>query len=310
MTEPLEFEHRIAAICSFNRFYTQHIGLLQDGMVDSPFSLAEARVVYELGRLDKPTATSVAAALDLDPGYLSRIVAKFVEQDLVARSPSNIDRRQFHLHLTPKGRRAFAQLDRGSHEVVAKILKNLEDSEQARIVKAMSAIQGLLASSAVEKPSYQLRPHGVGDMGWVVARHAVLYGQEYGWGDSFESMIAEIVAAFLKNYDHARERCWIAEIDGDPVGSVFLVNETEQIARLRLLLVEPHARGLGIGRRLVEECVKFSRQCGYKGITLWTHSILAAARDIYERAGFRHMHQQTHRDFGPELVGETWDMKL
>src|SRR5262249_41532985 len=237
---------------------------------------------------------------DLDPGYLSRIVAKFVERDLVTKWPSTADRRQFHLRLTPKGRRAFGQLDRGSHDIIAGILTGLTDGEQERIVKAMTTIKDMLAAPAAEKPSYLIRPHRAGDMGWVVARHAVLYGEEYGWANSFEGVVAEIVAAFLKNYDHARERCWIAEIDGEPVGSVFLVKESTEIAKLRLLLVEPRARGLGIGGRLVDECLKFARQSGYKGVTLWTHSILTAARSIYERAGFRLTNQWTHRDFGPE----------
>ncbi len=303
-------ERRIAAVRAFNRFYTQQIGLLEDGMLHSPYSLPEARVLYELGRRDRPNAAEIAAALDMDAGYLSRMVTKFAEKDLVTRLPSPADRRQFQLRLTAKGRRAFAHLDRGSHAVVAKMLEGLDDSTQQRIVKAMGLIQTLLSGAAVEKAAYLIREHRPGDIGWVVARHAVLYNEEYGWSGAFEGLVAEIVAAFLKNYDHRRERCWIAEIDGEPVGSIFLVKDSEKVARVRLLLVEPHARGLGIGRRLVEECIRFARQCRYESITLWTHSILTAARAIYEDAGFKLVDRKTHRDFGPEVTGETWDLKL
>ncbi len=303
-------EERIAAVRAFNRFYTQQIGLLEDGMLKSPYSLSEARVLYELGRHARSNATEIAAALNMDAGYLSRMVAKFVERDLVSKFPSPSDRRQSQLRLTAKGRRAFAHLDRGSHDIVARMLEGMSDSAQQRVVKAMGIIQGLLGGAPAEKSAYLIREHRPGDMGWVVARHAVLYNEEYGWSGAFEGLVAEIAAAFLKNYDHKRERCWIAEIDGEPVGSIFLVKDSEKIARVRLLLVEPRARGLGIGRRLVEECIRFARQCRYESITLWTHSILTAARAIYESAGFRLVDRKTHRDFGPEVTGETWDLKL
>ena len=303
-------EHRIAAVRAFNRFYTQHIGLLRDGMVDSPYSLADARVLYELGRRAKPNATEISGALDLDPGYLSRIVAKFVDRDLLTKWPSPSDRRQFQLRLTTKGRRAFAQLDRGSHDVIAKMLEGLTESEQRHITAAMDAIQNLLIAPTSEKSAYLIREHRPGDMGWIVARHATLYNDEYGWAGVFEGLVAEIVAAFMKNYDRKHERCWIAEVAGEPVGSILLVKDSESVARLRLLLVEPRARGLGIGRRLVEESIRFARQCRYDSITLWTHSNLTAARAIYQRAGFTLVERKSHRDFGPEVIGEIWDLKL
>jgi DNA-binding MarR family transcriptional regulator/GNAT superfamily N-acetyltransferase len=299
---------RIAAVRSFNRFYTRQIGLLQDGISRSPFSLAEARVLYELAHGAAP-ATAVAKALDLDPGYLSRIIAKFTQLGLVTKEASVDDRRQYQLHLTDEGQQMFARLDRGSEELVTALLADLGASEQERLIAAMQTIEGLLSTPA-GKPSYLLRPHRSGDMGWVVARHAVVYAEEYHWDLSFEGLVAEIVAEFIRNFDQSRECCWIAEIDGEPVGSVFLVKEKDDWARLRLLLVEPKARGLGIGRRLVDECVRFARQRGYRTITLWTHSILTAARQIYEDAGFRLVSTEQYKRFGQHLVGETWDLTL
>jgi DNA-binding MarR family transcriptional regulator/GNAT superfamily N-acetyltransferase len=299
----------IAAVRSFNRFYTRQIGLLQDGLHRSEFSLAEARVLYELAHGIAPTATAVAKNLDLDPGYLSRIVAKFAEQELVTKLTSSEDRRQSQLKLTTKGRHAFARLDRGSDDQVASMLANLGANEQERLIGAMRAIEQLLAPHTKQE-SYLLRPHRAGDMGWVVARHGVLYAEEYHWDIRIEAYVAEVVAEFIRNYDPARECCWIAEVDGEPVGSVFLVKGSGDIAKLRLLLVEPKARGLGIGRRLVEECIRFARQSGYKGITLWTHSILTSARRIYQGAGFRLVNEEPHASFGHTLIGETWDLCL
>jgi DNA-binding MarR family transcriptional regulator/GNAT superfamily N-acetyltransferase len=299
---------RIAAVRSFNRFYTRQIGLLQDGISRSPFSLAEARVLYELAH-GAATATAVAKALDLDPGYLSRIIARFTQLDLVTKEASVDDRRQYQLNLTDEGQQMFARLDQGSEELVTALLADLGASEQGRLIAAMQTIEGLL-STPPGKPSYLLRPHRSGDMGWVVARHAVVYAEEYRWDLSFEGLVAEIVAEFIRNFDQSRECCWIAEIDGEPVGSVFLVKEKDDRARLRLLLVERKARGLGIGRRLVDECVRFARQRGYRTITLWTHSILTAARHIYEDAGFRLVSTEQYKKFGQHLVGETWDLTL
>ena len=298
---------RISAVRAFNRFYTHQIGRLQDGLHRSEFSLAEARVLYELAQGAAPTATAIANNLDLDPGYLSRIVAKLSKLDLVIREASDVDRRQFQLTLTAKGRSKFARLDRGSDDQVAAMLADLGTAEQERLIGAMRAIEGLLTAPA-DKPSLLLRPHRAGDMGWVVARHGVLYAQDYRWDTSFEALVAEIVAQFIRQFDYARERCWIAEIDGEPVGSVFLVKQTDDVAKLRLLLVEPKARGFGVGRRLVEECVRFARDAGYQSITLWTQSILAPARRIYQGAGFVCVGAEPHTSFGHNLVGETWTL--
>ncbi|MGP0090103.1 MAG: GNAT family N-acetyltransferase [Xanthobacteraceae bacterium] len=305
-----DLDRRVAAVRSFNRFYTRQIGLLQDGFLQSPFSLAEVRVLYELAHGDEPTATDVAQSLNLDAGYLSRITAKFVDADLVTKLPSAADRRQFRLKLTTKGRRAFAGLENRSHGDIAAMLGRLAGSEQERMVKAMQAIEGMLRAPRADKPSYLLRPHQPGDMGFVVARHGARYAEEYGWDISFEALVAEIVAEFIKKFDPKRERCWIAEIDGEPVGSVFLVKASDTVAKLRLLLVEPKARGLGIGGRLVEECIRFARQNGYKSITLWTQSILTGARRIYQNAGFRRVREEPHTSFGQDLIGETWERAL
>jgi DNA-binding MarR family transcriptional regulator/N-acetylglutamate synthase-like GNAT family acetyltransferase len=305
-----EIDQRIAAVRRFNRFYTQRIGLLQDGLGKSPFSLTEARVLYELTRRDKLTASDIANELTLDAGYLSRILRGFRARGLVATEKSKLDGRQSLLTLTARGRKAFAPLESYSQTEVAKLLDPLAPPERVRLVAAMQTIHGLLAGEADAARTYLLRPHRSGDMGWIVSRHGVLYAQEYGWDERLEALCAEIVAAFVRNFDPARERCWIAERDGENVGSVLLVKDSAEVARLRLLLVEPKARGLGLGTRLVDECVRFARHAGYRQITLWTHSVLSAARKIYEQAGFQLVHQEAHDDFGKTLMGETWELTL
>jgi len=303
-------ERDIAAVRQFNRFYTRQIGVLEERLLDTPFSLTESRLLYELANRAAPTASELAKDLGLDPGYLSRILRGFESRGLVERTPSEIDGRQTHLELTPEGRSAFLPLDRRSRTAVAAMLETLGEAQQRRLIAAMSTIEAMLGAPARDEPPYRLRAHRPGDMGWVVSRHGALYAQEYGWNIGFEALVAEIVASFLKNFDASRERCWIAEIDGEPVGSVFVVKQSDQVAKLRLLLVEPHARGLGIGARLVEECVRFSRQTGYKTLALWTNHVLHAARHIYERAGFRLVQEEKHRMFGPELIGQTWELTL
>jgi DNA-binding MarR family transcriptional regulator/GNAT superfamily N-acetyltransferase len=303
---------RVDAVRRFNRFYTRQIGLLQDGVVETPFSLTEARVLYELGRHERCTASDIAGELGLDHGYLSRILRRFAEAGLLTRERAADDARQSFISLTAKGRRAFVQLDRGSHDLVATMLGRISPEQQQRVVAAMGEIEKAISGGSGGRRDYILRPHRPGDMGWVVARHGVLYGQEYGWDHRIESLTADIVSAFLKNFDPERERCWIAEIDGEPVGSVFIVREpdAEDVARLRLLLVEPSARGLGIGKRLVDECVRFAREAGYRKITLWTHGVLTAARAIYRQAGFRLVKQWVHDEFGKPEPSETWDLEL
>jgi DNA-binding MarR family transcriptional regulator/GNAT superfamily N-acetyltransferase len=301
---------RVDAVRRFNRFYTRQIGLLGKGYLESPFTLAEVRVLYELAHRDSPTASEIAQALGLDAGYLSRMLLSFRKRGFLARKTSDRDARQSHLSLTGKGRMAFAGLEAKSVAGVSKLMERLSPVEQSRLIGAMGTIEGLLGERAEPKAPYLLRTHQPGDMGWVIHRHGVLYAEEYGWDERFEALVAEIAAEFVKNFDEKRERCWIAERDGAMVGSVFLVKKTDRVAKLRLLLVEPSARGLGIGGRLVNECVRFARQAGYRRITLWTQSNLDAARHIYRKAGFRVVKRERHESFGHKLTGETWELSL
>jgi len=302
---------RVQAVRSFNRFYTRQIGVLREGLLRSPFSLTEVRVLYEIAHREKATASELCKELDLDPGYLSRILGNFEKRGLIYKSPSEADGRQSLLSLTQQGQKTFAPLEARSNEEVAAMLGRLSEGEQRRLVGAMHCINRLLAPAPdTPQPPYLLRPHQPGDMGWVVHRHGVLYSQEYGYDERFEALIAEIVADFIQHFDPKRERCWIAEKDREIVGSVFLVKKSKTVAKLRLLLVEPAARGLGIGKRLVAECVRFARRVGYKKMTLWTQSDLPAARRIYEQAGFRLVQKKPHHSWARDLVSETWDLKL
>ena len=305
-----EIEPRIAAVRRFNRFYTQRIGVLQEGWVKSPFSLAEARVLYELMHRDRPTASELAKDLGLDAGYLSRILRGFETRGLIVKATSDRDGRQSLLSITERGRQRFAPVETHTNDEVAAMLGSLPAPAQTRLVDSMRTIETVLDGRPAQAAPYILRPPRAGDMGWIVSRHGALYAKEYGWDERLEALTAEIVAAFVRNYDAKRERCWIAERDGENAGSVLLVKDSEQVARLRLLIVEPQARGLGIGARLVQECVQFARTAGYRKITLWTHSVLTAARRIYEQAGFELVETWKHNDFGKELVGENWDLKL
>lgn len=303
-------DRTVAAVRSFSRFYTRRIGLLGEGHLHSPFSLTEVRVLYELAHRQGLTASELSRDLGLDAGYLSRILLKFRKRGFLERKRSASDGRQSHLLLTGKGRRAFAPLDRDASQEVAKVLSALSGKEQGRLVDAMRTIEQLLDTRPESKAPYLLRPHQPGDMGWVIHRHGVLYAREYGYDERFEALVAEIAAKFIQNFDAKRERCWIAEKDGEIAGSVFLVKQSKAVAKLRLLLVEPAARGLGIGKRLVEECIRFARQAGYRTITLWTQEELRAAQHIYERAGFRMVREQPHREFGIPMVGQIWEMEL
>jgi DNA-binding MarR family transcriptional regulator/GNAT superfamily N-acetyltransferase len=306
-----DLDRRVAAMRRFNRFYTRQIGVLQEGLLGSPFSLTEVRVLYELAHRENPTATDLARALGLDAGYLSRILRGFQRRGLIAKTPSRADGRETLLSLTKKGHRTFAPLDARSSAEIGAILRRLSPDGETRLVEAMRTIEGLLGGVEPEHQTpFLLRPHQPGDMGWVVHRHGVLYAQEYGWDERFEALVADIVATFIRNFDPKRERCWIAERDGEIVGSVFLVKQSKTVAKLRLLLVEPKARGLGLGRRLVSECKRFARQTGYRKIVLWTNSVLRAARRIYEEAGYRLVHEERHHSFGHDLIGETWELDL
>ena len=298
----------------FNRFYTRQIGVLQDGLLESPFSLTEVRVLYELAHHDRPTAGQLGRELGLDAGYLSRILAQFKRLRLVRRERSSADGRQSFVSLTAKGRKVFTPLESRSNQQVAAMLRQIPSRGQKRLVSAMHTIEEVLTpdeDSAAQKSPYLLRTHQPGDMGWVVHRHGVLYAQEYGYDERFEALVAEIVAEFVQNFDPKRERCWIAEKDGEIVGTVFLARKSKTVCKLRLLLVEPSARGLGLGRRLVAECVRFGRQAGYKKMMLWTQSELGAARHLYKEAGFRRVERRRHKSWGRnDLVSETWELKL
>jgi len=305
-----DFEQRVGAIRRFSRFYTRQIGLLQDGHLDTPYSLTQARVLYELGQRQTCTATELATVLGLDHGYLSRILRAFDDSGLVVKRRGVDDARQFVLSLTAKGQLASAMLDKASQQAMGVMLGRLSEAQQHRVVAAMATIERLIAPKDDDAPAFSLREHRPGDMGWVVAQHGAAYAAEYGWGAKFEALVAEIVAGFLKNYDPVRERCWIAQMDGEPVGSIFLVRDQDDVARIRLLIVDPKARGLGIGRRLVEEAIAFARAVGYRRITLWTHQVLTTARMIYLNAGFQLVEEWTHDDFGKPEVSETWQLDL
>ncbi|QEX14776.1 GNAT family N-acetyltransferase [Hypericibacter terrae] len=317
MALPADLDRRVEAVRRFNRFYTRKIGVLGAGLLDSPYSLTQARVLYELAHRERPTASDLVRDLGLDPGYLSRILRGFENEGLLARVASADDARQRRLTLTALGRRTFAGLERTTRQQIAALLEPLPEPQQTRLERAMDQIEGVLggdspadADGAPAEPGYILRPHRPGDMGWVVHRHAALYAAEYGWDESFEALVAEIAAGFIRNFQPARERCWIAERDGRILGSIFLVRESEDVAKLRLLLVEPSARGLGLGQRLIDECLAFARRSGYRRVRLWTNANLAAARHLYRKAGFRLIESEPHRSFGHDLVSETWELTL
>ncbi len=299
--------HRIAAVRRFSRTYTRVIGALREGLLDSGFTLAEARVLYELAQRDDLTAAELGRELEVDAGYLSRILQRFERDGLLSRVPSPTDRRQALLSLTDAGHDAFAPLDARSRKEVGALLARLSEPAQASLVTAMGRIETLLGAS---RAPWLLRQHRPGDIGWVVSRHGALYAEEYSFDARFEALVARVAGEFLAQHDPARERCWIAERDGANVGSVFLVRKSDDEAKLRLLLVEPAARGLGIGRRLVTECLGFAREAGYRRITLWTNEALVAARAIYQQAGFQLVAGAPHRDFGPPMVGEDWQLDL
>jgi DNA-binding MarR family transcriptional regulator/GNAT superfamily N-acetyltransferase len=301
----------VAAVRSFNRFYTRQIGVLNEHLLESRFSLSEMRVLYELAHRKGATAAELCRDLGLDPGYLSRMLQRFEKERLLGRVKSATDARQSLLSLTSRGKKTFAPFEARSAEQVAGIVRKLRPEGQNRLLKAMSTIEGLLEPRTRRSDSYALRGHRPGDMGWVVHRHGVLYSQEYGYDERFEALVAEIVAHFVQRFDRKYDACWIAERDGEIVGSIFLVRNSKTVAKLRLLLVEPSARGLGIGKRLIEECVRFARQASYKRIVLWTQSELHAARHLYEQAGFKLAGEKRHDSWGRKgLVAETWELRL
>jgi DNA-binding MarR family transcriptional regulator/N-acetylglutamate synthase-like GNAT family acetyltransferase len=305
-----ELRKRIDAVRQFNRFYTQKIGVLHEGLLSSPFSLTEVRVLYELAHRERPVASELGKDLGLDPGYLSRILSSFKTKGFIDSKPSEQDGRQSILSLTEKGKAAFAPLNERARDEIGILIGTLTESDQIRLVKAMESIKEILSPDPKDKMPYLLRPHQPGDMGWVVHLHGMLYAQEYGWDDTFEALVAGIVAKFIQNFDPKRERCWIAEMEGEIVGSVFLVKESETVSKLRLLLVHPKARELGMGKRMVSECLRFAKQAGYRKTMLWTNNVLLAARHIYETMGFKLVLEEPHHSFGHDLVGETWELEL
>lgn len=302
----------VEVVRGFNRFWTRQIGVLEEGYLESPFTLTEVRVLYELAYGARTTASELGGELGLDAGYLSRILRGFEGRGLISKRTSEADGRRSLLAVTQKGREALAPLERRSREEIGAMLAGLSAEERGRLVRAMRAIEGMLGgrSGPAAGASCGLRGPLPGDMGWVVGRHGSLYAREYGWDARFEALVARIVADFAGGHDPRRERCWIAEGDGERAGCVFLVEESEKVAKLRLLLVEPGARGAGLGRRLVDECVGFARGAGYARITLWTNDVLRAAVRIYEGAGFRLVAEEPHRSFGHDLVGQTWELRL
>ena len=301
----------MADVRRFSRFYTRQVGLLRDGYLESPFSLTEARVLYELANRQPAVAADLVRELGLDAGYLSRILAAFERRGLLEKRASADDARRTELRLTKRGRAVFGTLDRRSRDDIGTQLASLAVADQERLVGAMGTVERLLGEpEAASGLSYVLRAPRSGDYGWVVQRHGALYAEEYGWNEEFEGLVAGIVGKFVEHLEPARERCWIAERNGENVGCVFAVKQSATVAKLRLLLVEPRARGLGIGKRLVDECVAFSRAAGYKRVRLWTNSVLHAARHVYEKAGFELVAEDHHHSFGKDLVGETWELRL
>jgi DNA-binding MarR family transcriptional regulator/GNAT superfamily N-acetyltransferase len=299
----------VPRVRAFTRYYTGAVGALQEGLLRSPYSLTEARVLFELGRRESMDAIALRRMLDIDAGYLSRMLARFEADKLLTRERSEIDGRRQVIRLTAQGRAAYTELDDASASEIAQLLDPLTAEDRRELVQAMDTIERILT----ERPRPQtvvLRPPRAGDLGWVVELHGRLYADEYGWDATFEALVARIVADFAERRDPVREAGWIAEVDGERVGCVICVRDDDETARLRILLVDPAARGLGVGGRLVEECLRFAKQAGYRRMTLWTNDVLAAARRIYERAGFELEEQSEHRSFGKDLVGQTWSRDL
>ena len=301
---------RIDAVRRFNRFFTRRIGVLREGLLHTPYSLTEARLLFEVANRGEAAASDFSRDLGLDPGYLSRTLAGLERRGLIHKATSEADGRRRILSLTDDGLEAFTLLDARSREEIAELLDGLSEEEQRRLLEAMRTMESVLGTGLKFSEPFFVRSHEPGDMGWVVQRHGGLYFGEYGWDERFEALVARIVADFIDGYDPSRERCWIAEMDGERVGCVFCVKESNSVAKLRLLLVEPGARGLGLGGHLVDECIRFARRCGYETLTLWTNSVLDAARHIYEERGFRLVGEEEHHSFGQNLVGQNWELEL
>lgn len=315
---PIANPDNVETVRAFNRFYTRRIGALKQGLSQTRYTLTEARLLWEFAHRPSTTAAELSQDLDLDAGYLSRLLGRLKQQGLIKGSRSHHDRRRLDLSITAAGRRAFDPLNSRAQAEVGDMLAALAPAEQQELMQSMRTVRRLLGTTRGAETNFTLRPHRSGDIGWVIARHGALYAQEYGWDLRFEGKVAHIAAAFIDHFDPERERCWIAERQGANVGSAFLVQARDEhtnqpvsgCAQLRMLLVEPAARGMGLGVRLVAECERYARECGYQRITLWTNSLLLAARGIYQRAGYQLIWSEAHRSFGHELVGETWELEL
>ncbi|UCE11514.1 MAG: MarR family transcriptional regulator [Candidatus Thorarchaeota archaeon] len=303
-------EQSIGEVRRFNRFYTKRIGLLNQGLLETRFSLTQARIIFELAQQDKTVSTDLVRKLDIDPSYLSRILTAFEKNGLIQKAKSETDSRQRILTLTPMGRKSFKELNEKASQEIREMLIALSSDDRLRFLNATKAIQRILNPDEMSAPSYLLRPHGAGDIGWITHRHGVLYAEEYGWDETFEALVADILVKFIQSNDPKRERIWIAEQDGEKVGSIVLVDAGNQVSQLRLLLVEPKARGKGIGRRLIQECIDFSKSRGYNKIRLWTQKNLDAARHLYRKAGFVCVSEKPHRSFGHNLIEEFWELNL
>jgi DNA-binding MarR family transcriptional regulator/GNAT superfamily N-acetyltransferase len=302
-------EDRVAAVRAFNRFYTARIGVLRDGLLRTPHSLTEARVLYELGQREVTEVADLRREMDIDAGFLSRLLARLQSNGLIARERSDHDARRQRIRLTDEGRAAFAELDHRSADEIGAVLDALSEDDQHRLVAAIQTVQEVL-TQAPPTTGFVLRGPRPGDLGWIVQAHGRLYAEQYGWDDSFEALVAGIVADYARDHDPRREAAWIAEVDGEPAGCVLCVGREDDVAQLRLLLVEPRARGRGIGGRLIEECLRFAQRAGYARITLWTNDVLHEARRLYERAGFELVESAPHHSFGHDLVEQTWARPL
>ncbi len=304
-------EERVRAVRRFNRSFTRQIGVLREGLLHTPYPLTEARIIFELAERDDLTASDLGRELGLDAGYLSRILGRFEQHGLLEKVRSETDGRQRLLRLTVEGQRAFQVLNQRSREEIAEMLRELSDADQCRLLEAMQTIEDVFHTRLKYSEPFILRPPEPGDMGWVVQQHGLVYAKEYGWNEQFEALVAKVVADFITNFDSDRDRCWIAETGGEIVGCVFVVHtEDKEVAKLRLLLVDPKARGRGLGAHLIEECIRFARRRDYHTLVLWTNSVLVAARHLYQKAGFQLVVQEPHHSFGQDLVGETWELPL
>ncbi len=305
-----QLHEKVEAVRRFDRFYTNRIGLLKPGLLKTRFPLTQARIIFELAQRQDLTASALTHALDIDAGYLSRLLSTFEKDGLIQKSPSKSDNRHRLLKLTAKGRKAFSVLNERSKRKNAALLQSLSPEDQQRLLQAMQTLERLLGDRSKPAEPYLLRPHKAGDIGWIIHRHGVLYAEECGFDETFEALVADILAHFIQHHDPKREYLWLAEQEGERVGSVMIVDAGEKVAQLRILLVEPKARGRGIGKRLIDECIDFSKRAGYKKIKLWTQSLLVAARHLYENAGFTLVEEKPHRSFGHDLVAEVWELPL